>query len=369
MVLRLLLKTSALFLAFNLAFLAGDPLPVVGRMSAYNLIFPGRERLPYGEDPAQAYNLSSFSLEALFASHTIARPKAAHEYRVALVGDSSIWGFLLENKDTLTAQLNAQGLTAPDGRALRFYNLGYPILSLTKDLLLLSRLKAYQPDLVLWFITLESFPADKQLFPPLVQNNAEAVRALIAKHQLRLDPHDPQLITPSWWDRTLIGRRRALADVARLQLYGVLWAGTGIDQAIPTTYTPRAEDLDTDVRFHGLPPPALTPEDLALDVLAAGLAEIAPTPVLLVNEPMFISAGKNSELRYNFFYPRWAYDEYLTIMHAQSTARHWPYLDAWQNAAANTEFTDSPIHLTPTGEAQFAHSLAPMINKMTGVNP
>ncbi|MCZ7670394.1 MAG: hypothetical protein M5U34_26160 [Chloroflexi bacterium] len=37
-------------------------------------------------------------------------------------------------------------------------------------------------------------------------------------------------------------------------------------------------------------------------------------PVLLINEPMFISSGRNSDLRYNAFYPRWAYDQYREML-------------------------------------------------------
>lgn len=364
---RILLKTLLLFALLNLLYAVVEPLPWLGRVSAYNVLFPGRERLPYGEDPTKAYNLSLFQLDALLASHQVARPKPPDEYRVLVIGDSSVWGFLLENQDTLAAQLNTQGGSPLERKDLRFYNLGYPILSLTKDLLLLSRVRAYDPDLVIWCITLESFPADKQLFPPLVQNNPATVRALIAKHQLPLDPNAPEFVTPNWWDRTLIGQRRALADVLRLQLYGPLWAATGIDQDIPLTYTVRSEDFGTEVGFHGLQPDTLRPEDLALEVLAAGIAEVAPTPVLLVNEPMFISQGENSDLHYNFFYPRWAYDDYLSILQTTATARNWLYLDAHQ-AVANTEFTDSPIHLTPAGEAQFAAALWPRLQEIMQAN-
>ncbi len=54
---------------------------------------------------------------------------------------------------------------------MRAYNLGYPVMSLTKDLLILDYAQRYQPDLIIWAVTLESFPYDKQLFPPLLQNN------------------------------------------------------------------------------------------------------------------------------------------------------------------------------------------------------
>jgi hypothetical protein len=354
------LKALLLFVLLNLALVAFDPLPLLGRASAYNWLWPGRARLPYAEVPERAYSLSLFQLEAMFASHELARPRPVGEFRVLLVGDSSVWGFLLENDDTLAANINAGRYQLPDGRRVRAYNIGYPILSLTKDLLLLSYARHYQPDLIVWLVTLESFPDEKQLFPPLVQHNPDATRGLIAGHNLRLDPADPRFVDDGLWQRTLWGRRRALADLLRLQLYGALWAATGIDQDIPDTYTPRQEDLDPDHNFHDQQPPALQAERLAFDVLAAGLAEAGGVPVLIVNEPMFVSRGQNSHIRYNYFYPRWAYDDYRRLLADMAAARGWKYLDLW-DAVPETEFTDSPIHLTPTGSALLAARLGAAI--------
>jgi len=73
----------------NLAFVAVNPAGL-GRISLYNSIFPGRPRFPFGEDPAQSYNLSLFNLDAMFAAHAIAAgPKPAGEYRVLVIADSS----------------------------------------------------------------------------------------------------------------------------------------------------------------------------------------------------------------------------------------------------------------------------------------
>ncbi len=360
---NVVLKAMLLFALVNVLLALVDPLPALGRISAYNVLLPGRARLPYGENPARAYNLSLFNLDAMLASHELARPKAADEYRVLVMGDSSVWGFLLPAEDTLSAYMNAAGQRLDDGRRVRVYNLGYPILSVTKDLLLLSRLKAYAPDLIIWMVTLESLPADKQLFPPLVQNNAAEVRALIARHGLSLDPADPSFVDPSLWDRTLLGRRRALADLLRLQLYGVPWAATGIDQDIPATFTPRMEDLPADTTFHGLTGPELRPADLALDVLAAGVAEAGDTPVIFVNEPMFVSQGENSDLRYNFFYPRWAYDGYRRLLAAEVAQRGWTYVDLW-DAVPSSEYTDSAIHLTPAGSALLAQRVGDLIKEL-----
>src|SRR5437016_1030565 len=135
---NVVLKALLLFLIANFGFAWLKPLPLLGKISAYNSIFPGRERLPYGENPERAYNLSLFQLDAMFASHAVAQPKPANEYRVLLIGDSSVWGLLLKPDQTLAAQINAAHYTTPDGRAVRAYNLGYPILSLTKDLLILN---------------------------------------------------------------------------------------------------------------------------------------------------------------------------------------------------------------------------------------
>ena len=147
-------------------------------------------------------------------------------------------------------------------------------MSLTKDLLILSKAMAYDPDLIVWAITLESFPYDKQLFPPLLQNNASAVRDLIQQNNIHLDVHHPSLIDLNVWDRTLVGARRSLADLIRLQLYGVMWAATDIDQEIPDTYSPASQDLTKELAFHDLQPPHLKTSEIALDVLKAGF-EIA----------------------------------------------------------------------------------------------
>jgi hypothetical protein len=361
---NVIIKGLALFVLVNLVFAWAQPLAALGRLSAYNRLFPGRLRLPYADDPSRSYSLSLFNLEAMFASHEIeAGAKPAGEYRVVFIGDSSTWGYLLPPTQTPAAYINAAGHTLAGGRRVRAYNLGYPVMSLTKDLLILSYAMRYQPDLIVWPLTLESFPNDKQLFPPLLLNNPGPVGELIQAYGLNLDPGDIPRREHSFWGQTLAARRRDLADLLRLQLYGPLWAATGIDQNLPETYTPRLEDLSADLSFHDLQPPRLLAEDLAFDVLEAGLELAGETPVLLVNEPMFISHGQNSDLRYNFFFPRWAYDDYRQMMAERSQASGWNYIDLWNRVPA-TEFTNSAVHMTPEGTELFARLVGEAILKV-----
>src|SRR4030042_3335302 len=91
---RVIVKGVLLFILIDILFAPLSPLPKLGQISAYNLIFPGRLRLPFGEKPDQAYNFSLYNLDAMFASHEITKgEKPPDEFRVLLVGDSSVWGY------------------------------------------------------------------------------------------------------------------------------------------------------------------------------------------------------------------------------------------------------------------------------------
>lgn len=354
---RLVAKSVLLFILCNLLFAFFFPLESLGQLTLYHTIFPGRPRLPYGENPA-AYNLSLNNIPALFRSHLIHQPPALHEYRVVLIGDSNTWGWLLRPEETLTAQLNQQNLVI-SGRPARFYNLGYPLMSLTKDLLVLDEARQYQPDLIIWLITLESFAPEKQLVHPLVQNNAHRLRPLITRHTLTsVNPAAEQWVDPTFWQKTIVGQRRPLADLLRLQLYGLSWSATGIDQTYPAEFTPRQADFDENINWYTLNESTpLTPAAVAFDVLTAAVAHAQETPVLLVNEPIFISSGRNSHLRYNSFYPRWVYDQYRALLTTQAQQNQWSYVDAW-DVIPPEEFTDTPVHLSPAGTQQFATWLA-----------
>lgn len=353
-ILRILVKAALLFALCNIVFALLDPVEALGSISLYNTVLPGRERLPYGEDSARSFNLSLYSLPAMINSHVLARPKAADEFRVVILGDSAAWGWFLQNEDTLAGQLNAQQIKLADGRRLVAYNLGYPIMALTKDVLILDEALKHQPDLIVWPITLESFPREKQLFPPIVQNNAPRIRRLIETVQLQIDPNDARFVTPDFFGQTLVGQRRALADWLRLQLYGFSWAATGVDQFIPAQIKLRQSDFEADVAWQSFKQPTnLTTDNLAFDALSAGVQLAGGVPVLVVNEPVFISSGKNSDLRYNSFYPRWAYNQYRALLSEQAQANGWRYLDLWDTIAPG-EFTDTPVHLTPNGSAQYA---------------
>ena len=347
---RIILKAAVLFVALNVIFAACRPVESLGKMSLYNRLLPGRARLPYGEMPQRDFNLTLNNIPAMFAAHEWDRPKKEDEFRVLLIGDSGTWGWYLRNDDTLAGQLNAMGLESADGRRVVVYNLGYPVMSLTKDLVLLDEaLAGSQADLVLWPVTLQSFARGRQLEHPLLHENAERVQAIINNNNLTLDAADERFVTRTLPEESLIGRRRDLADLLELQTWGFAWAATGRDQDIPEDIPLRKSDLEADESWLDIPERRpLETNDLSMDVLAAGIGRAGSTPIIIINEPIFISEGQNSDIRYNSFYPRWAYDDYRALLEDAAATEGWTYLDFWDAIPAD-EFTDTPVHLTANG--------------------
>ncbi len=128
----------------------------------------------------------------------------------------------------------------------------------------------------------------------------------------------------------------------------------------------RRSDFEDDISWQGYEAPlAFTAKELALDTLAAAVAVAGDVPLLIVNEPMYISSGLNSELRYNSFYPRWAYDQYRRLLQETAAANDWHYLDIW-DIVPPEEFTDTPVHVTPAGSKMIADRLSEEILKLSG---
>jgi hypothetical protein len=359
--LRLLLKALLLFAVINWLFAALNP--AVGKLSLYNRLIPGRGRLPYedAEYEGRGHSLMLYEdFDAMFASHVISRPdRPAGEFRVVLIGDSSVWGYNLAEADTLASQLNAMHISC-EGRTVVTYDLAYVGLYLPKDLLILDRAAAYKPDLVIWFTTLEALLAggrtnvNLELLP-----HADRSLALIRKYGLNLDTYGMR--APSLWDRALWAQRSRLKKLLLLQLDGLLWDATDIDFYL-RTLPAVAPDMSRDPVHGSRDDRVLSLSDLPFDVLSAGYEISSPAPVLAVNEPIYVASGNASDPRYNSYYPRRIYDQYRLYMQQWFGENGRPYLDLWDLIPA-AEFRDTPLHYSAAGERMLAARLAPEIER------
>lgn len=354
----LVLKALCLFLLINLLY--GWINPPIANMSVYNTIFAGLKRMPFGGD---RFSVSMDNVNAMFAAHEISAPKQTNEIRVALVGDSSIWGEGLLLQDTLAEQWNLAGLQC-NGKRIKVYNLGYPHPSVVKDLVFIDQLKMRQPDAIIWFVTLNTLLRQTGLNPFVTENREETLRIL---NQYQLEPSFKKPLSEmdtSFYDKTLMGQRSFLARWTKLQFMSLIWTATGMDAAAtPNDTGQMSNDVDDDLHYRGMTPDSDFQNALLLEALSAGKALAGQTPILLVNEPIFVAQGAYSDIRYNDFYPRWAYDRYRENVALQAQNVSLPYLDLW-NTIPPEYFTDTPLHFNKVGEHLLMQQLTPALQAM-----
>jgi hypothetical protein len=362
--LHLLAKTLIIFVLANLIFALWNP--PVGRLSLYNLVFPGRTRFPFATGPR---TVTIDNLDAMFASHVISAPKRKDEFRVIILGDSAMWGDGLYDNETISAQLNKLQFDCP-GKELRFYNLGFPHMSIVKDILILNKAMKYQPDLIIWAFTLSTVqPKEPNAF---LLENLDQILALQDKYALKETYASITREKTTLLDKTFIGQRRELARLILLQSLGTIWSATGSDASLNSNVTIESNtdaedesvsnDVKDSIKFLGMNEPGDISPFLLLDYFGAGDSISGDVPILYVNAPMFIATGKNSDLRYNASYPRWAYDQYRQIISEHATANQWNYLDLW-NVIPPADFIGSQFHLSAEGQQLLAGYLKPAIQQ------
>ena len=341
--------------------------PPVGYLSIYNRLIPGRLRFDAQSEAPDQFNqdiLVFEDLPAMFTAHVLAaEPPPAGEFRVVFLGDSSIWGFSLPPSAIVTEQINQLGLIACDGRRITAYDAAYPLPSFMRDLLILQEALKYEPDAIVWPVTLLTFLSRRSDLD-FLRNQPDRVLDLVQQYDLKIEA-EPYLRPAGFLDRTVIGQRIRLKKIFMEQLYGLRWVGTDMHTRLPPS-TPLSADVEPSGAYYEFASPADLPAlaaTLQFGAIDAGLRMAGTVPVLVINEPIYVAKGENSAIRYNKYYPRWAYDDYRGRMGDWILARGVPYLDVW-DAVPPEEFIGSPLHLTRRGERRLAALLAPEILKL-----
>jgi hypothetical protein len=364
---RVAVKALLLFLVFNLIYAAIRPSPgwfIAIRHGGYER-FPALWIPDVHNDGGVTIEREMFSnMDLLFASHILTRAKAANEFRVFIFGDSSVWGTALYNGETLAGQINKLELHTCTGKRIVAYNLGYPSNSATKDLLIMQRAQQYQPDLNVWLFSMLAFQNIRQDVP-FVVDNPLGVQELMAEYGLPHDTSKLAVAQDSFWDATIVGRRRDLNLLIRLQASTLLLGSLGMDDprimnesGIHVRDAPKSTD-----DFFGIHPPADLHKHLALETLPVA-SVITGGKIVYVGEPIETSTGEFSNIAYNSTFPRWAYDQFREIVSGMSAENGWTYLDLW-NLIPEEQFSTSIFHLLPAGEAALGGRVAEAVRAST----
>ncbi len=351
---RVLGKGVALFLVLEAAFVFSGV--NLGKVNIYAPLGLQRERFPISTHAPADAALDVGSLDAMFTSHIVSRPKGANEFRVLVLGDSAVWGIGLTPDQTLPGQMDALNL-ACGNKNVQIYNLSFPRSSATKDLMILDKAMSYQPDMIIWLITWYTLMPKTRIDHWLITQNPQEYYHLATRFDFL--PADVQ--APNAWDQ-IYDQNRSAFHILRYQLYSLINLSTGLDQ-IPGPPEVLPTELSSDQTFEGLRPPTLKISQVSLDQVQDFYTLAGKTPVILVNEPMLVMSGvPNSNIRYNDYYPRWVYDQYRQYVSEAAAQNHWNYLDLWNMFPANY-FTDTPLHLIPEGELELAKNLASAVQK------
>lgn len=362
----LILKTLLLFILFNLLYAVIDP-PLDQYILLDRRSSPGSERFPQLWIPEETTDGTIFlgrqfisNMPFLFGSHEVSSPaRRPGEYRIFIFGDSSVWGTLLSNAETLSGQINALKLEACGGRPVVAYNLGYPSNSATKDLILMEAAQKYEPDLSIWLFSLLAFTELRQ-HVPFVIDNPQAVSMLVEKYGLAHQVSSPSRPSSSLLDRTIIGRRQDLHLLVQLYLSTYITNSIGTDDPrILADIVPFEKKPSASFTYMGIDPPADLRDYLALDTLEIA-NKINNGKIIYVNEPIFIASGAHSEISYNDGYPRWAYDQYRSILEQDSAQHGWKFLDTW-NLVDPERYTNGIFHMDPAGERILAERISQAI--------
>lgn len=355
--LRVIIKALCLFAIINILYALIDPLGA--QVSGYNVIFPGRTRLPFGVggDP---YSVAIEDVDITFASHTISAPKQPDEFRIVMIGDSSLWGEDLGAYEVISEQWNKLNTQCGD-KIIKAYNLGYPHPSVLKDLVILDKAIEYKPDLIVWFVTLNTLIS--QRINPFLLANRERAATLLNRYDIGFQQAERFEGESTFYEKTLIGQRSELARQMKLEMLGIIWTATSEDTNRLNPGPPPDLGVSDDPRYRGLQPPQEIKDLLLLKALTAGYEIAGSVPVLIVNEPIFLASEERSRVRYNAVYPRWAFDRYREHLAVQAQDATWNYLDLW-DAVPPEYFVDARFHLKVEGEQLLIQQINPDVQSM-----
>jgi hypothetical protein len=356
---RVFAKAVALLLVANFLCVAAgiDPLASLITLNTWGLVGHGRPRLYYASDSQNG----QLPVEALLAAHAIAyTPKAADEFRVVVLGDSGVLGWGLVDAETFTAQLTARQVRI-GGKRVVAYNLAYPVPSAGRDVLLLDAALRYQPDLVIWFVTAMSLrnPLDPDEGSAFLDINRERLERLTNSFGLQEWFNARMLPEPAWYSWIAIHN----ADVVPVWLNSLAypfltpaWGQTGRrlgSEAIPA----KAQFVSGQTAFNPMP-------NVTWQFLTAGqtLADRAGARLLLVNEPILVGSGPNSDINYNLLYERALYDQYREALSTYASRYNLWYIDLW-NAVPAANFTDTAFHTDAAGWSSVADRIISALQK------
>lgn len=360
---RAVVKAMLLFVAFDL-FQAMIDLPArLERLPVLGAVEDARiARLTI---PKDVETLQWFPLGPLLDAHEIGRAKAPDEYRVGVLGASGTYCDTCTPAEAIAGAMSAEDARIEDRRVVA-YNLSVKGVDWLKDVLILNRAVDRGVDAVVWLVTAyrsvdQPFKKDDlpHSFVTLNQDDLPALAREFGISTWETRRSDTERV---WWRRSLWFTGGRYRDWLVLLGRTIVLAGIPGDP----TALPKPDDAERIndrpikkvARFNSQTPGAQEMPNARWNLLRVGaeLARRRGVRLLLVNEPILIGSGANSEVNYNSHLERKYYDRYREVMATFARDNQIEYLDLW-NLLPPEDFTDMVLHHTPAGNAKIADAV------------
>jgi hypothetical protein len=364
------MRRSSFTLPFSiLLLLATAVVPAEGQRPTLCLpaVFEGGQRLH------EQSGMSVYWLELLLRQHEVCwwRSAPADAVRVFLFGNSAVFGHPVRAEETAAAQLNRHF----NDRSIpaHVFNLGLIASYQLKDALIIHESLKYQPDVIVYGVTLSDFihlaPSDWPALRQLFESSSGQLNALAQEHP-------PGLTQP------LVTYERVLNEP------GVKWARgyhfREIGRLIRTAVRHQAESL----RQFFLPKyvsaqPVTQGRQLRYDCGAVKremsehyqdwqewnilpylqkIQDSAKIPVVVVNWPVTHDPVQDC---YNVRYTNAVFEQYNDWIERETRMRGLRYLDLHDVLPAE-DFVDS-LHVGASGQRRIAERLAPVLEEAVRV--
>lgn len=368
---RVMIKAIVLLIICDALLIALRVPDAMDRWSIYRVFTPPTSRLGLAlqiGDPAW------WTLDPLLEAHEIAQPKAPDEYRVIFLGDSATFCLYCPARESISQAFTDLGETI-DGKQVRAYNLAYPGSDWLKDILILQHALKFEPDAIVWLVTAKGSgdqPLPQEPEAHLITRiNAAELPALASEYNLDTWETRRYANADAWYQQSL------WTHGGRLRDWLVLMART-----LRSALIQPGKDLTGDYLFPG---PPVTSQSIRAsaeinsslpgydvmpnrqwELLRAGrqMAREANVLLLIVNEPIYVGSGENSDINYNSFYERGLYDRFRTAL-AEFVAQHdLPYLDLW-NMLPPEDFSNTSLHYNAEGNRRVAGEVMKGLQSLT----
>ena len=367
---RVLVKALVLLLIFDAAQIALDLAGTLDRALLYRSFTPPTERLGLAN---QIGDPIWWTLDPLLDAHQIAQPKAPDEFRLIFLGDSATFCLYCRSNEaipSLFTQLNA----TRNGKRVIGYNLAYPGSDWLKDILILKHALKYQPDAIVWLVTAKG--AGDQPLPQepdahlITRLNAAELPALAKQYNLNTWETQRYAAADAWYRSSIFthgGRYRDwLILMARSWRNRVLDPARDLSQeyllpgeSVTTKPVQSIAEINSTLPGYGMFP------NRQWDLLLAGqqMANDTQVPLLVVNEPIYVANGRNTDVNYNSFYERNLYDRFRAALTDFTQQHSMSYLDLWNFLPAE-DFSNTSLHYNLDGNRLVAQHILTVLNAL-----